>query len=280
MEFKQMSQIPLEEILQEPFAVPDDAIEFFRENGFVKLRRVLPEALLTYYADEITRLVFQLNDLHKIPLEERDTYQKAFLQVTNLWLHSEAVRKLTLSQRLGSIATALMGTRGVRLYHDQALYKEPGGGFTPWHVDQYYWPLASEKCCTVWIPLQPTDLDMGALAFAAETHRFEGGRNIKISDESEATISQLLHQHQFRIVQEPYELGEVSFHYGWTYHRAGPNRTTVPRKVMTVIYMDSEMRLKEPENDNQKIDRDAFCPDTNPGELIQTSLNPLIFQKD
>jgi ectoine hydroxylase-related dioxygenase (phytanoyl-CoA dioxygenase family) len=275
-----MAQIPLEEVLQQPFVVPDDAIEFFRVNGFIKLRRVLPEALLNYYAEEITRLVFQLNDLHKIPLEKRDTYQKAFLQVTNLWLHSEAVRKLTLSRRLGSIAAALMGTKGVRLYHDQALYKEPGGGFTPWHVDQYYWPLASEKCCTVWIPLQPTSLEMGALAFAAETHRFEGGRNIKISDESEAEISQLLRQHQFRIVQEPYEAGEVSFHYGWTFHRAGPNRTPIPRKVMTVIYMDSEMRLKEPENENQKIDRDAFCPDTKPGEIIQTSLNPLIFQTD
>jgi hypothetical protein len=46
---------------------------------------------------------------------------------------------------------------------------------------------------------------------------------------------------------------------------------------MTIIYMDVEMTLKEPENDNQKIDREAFCPNLNPGDLIATPLNPQIF---
>ena len=32
--------------------------------------------------------------------------------------------------------------------------------------------------------------------------------------------------------------GEVSFHSGWTFHRAEGNSTQHPRKVMTVIYMD------------------------------------------
>jgi len=31
-----------------------------------------------------------------------------------------------------------MGVQGVRLYHDQALIKEPGGKPTPWHQDYYY----------------------------------------------------------------------------------------------------------------------------------------------
>ena len=48
------------------------------------------------------------------------------------------------------IATELMQTDGARLYHDQALFKEAGGGITPWHADQYYWPLnrlANDKKC-------------------------------------------------------------------------------------------------------------------------------------
>ena len=43
---------------------------------------------------------------------------------------------------------------GVRVYHDQALNKEPGGGYTPWHCDGYYWPVKSEKIVTAWVPLQ------------------------------------------------------------------------------------------------------------------------------
>ena len=38
-----------------------------------------------------------------------------------------------------------MGVAGVRMYHDQALYKEPGGGITPWHVDQVYWPVSNNN---------------------------------------------------------------------------------------------------------------------------------------
>lgn len=47
---------------------------------------------------------------------------------------------------------------------------------------------------------------------------------------------------------EPYAAGDVSFHFGWTLHRAGPNTTSEPRKVHTVIYMDRDMRLAEPKN--------------------------------
>ena len=47
------------------------------------------------------------------------------------------------------IATQLLGCDGVRLWHDQALYKEPSGGFTPWHADQQYWPMASNLAVTL-----------------------------------------------------------------------------------------------------------------------------------
>ena len=47
-----------------------------------------------------------------------------------------------------------MQVEGVRFYADQALYKEPHGGYTPWHCDAFYWPLATDKAVTAWIPLQ------------------------------------------------------------------------------------------------------------------------------
>ena len=72
----------------------------------------------------------------KRKMEDRDTYGKAFLQIMNLWEVDEAVRKFTLAKRLAQIAADLMGVKNVRLYHDQALFKEAGGGHTPWHQDQ------------------------------------------------------------------------------------------------------------------------------------------------
>ncbi len=260
------------------YELSDKQIQSFKTNGFIKLQDVLSADVLDHYGMEITHKVLELNALN-IPMNERDTYQKAFLQVTNLWRQSELVKEFVFSKRLGKIAADLLEVNGVRMYHDQALYKEPQGGFTPWHVDQYYWPLASEKTCTVWIPLQRTSLEMGPLYFAAKSHQFSKGRELKISDESEEKIKAALAAAEFEIIQEPFELGEVSFHYGWTFHRAGPNITPLPRRVMTIIYMDKEMRLKAPENENQQIDSDAFCPGVQPGELIKTELNPILYER-
>jgi ectoine hydroxylase-related dioxygenase (phytanoyl-CoA dioxygenase family) len=176
------------------------------------------------------------------------------------------------------MAAELLGVRGVRLYHDQALYKEPGGGITPWHADQYYWPLSNANTVTVWIPLQATPLELGPLAFAVGSHKFEAGRELGISDESEKEISRSMREHNYPLHETPYELGEVSFHYGWTFHRAGRNVSDRPRAVMTIIYMDEDMRLAAPKNKNQQNDWDTWLPGAKIGEPIATPLNPLVYR--
>jgi hypothetical protein len=110
-------------------------------------------------------------------------------------------------------------------------------------------------------------------------------------------------------VAEPYAAGDVSFHLGWTLHRAGPNTTTLPRKVHTVIYMDRNgsqwiamdrngsrwiamdrdgsrwiamdrnMRLAEPRNAKQENDHRAWTPSTKVGEIMADPLNPVLLER-
>jgi len=248
----------------------------FAEHGFVKLKNVLSPATIAQYEPEITGKVIELNTQH-LPIEERDTYGKAFLQVMNLWQDSEQVLEFVSSPRLAKIAAALLGVKSVRLYHDQALYKESGGGVTPWHADQYYWPFATDRCVTVWIPLQETPMEMGPLAFAAGSHTFEHGRNLPISDESERVLQDALGEQAFPEVVEPYELGEVSYHLGWTFHHAAANRTGVPRRVMTIIYVDAEMQIAPPVNTFQETDLATWMPGNAAGELVSSPLNPVLY---
>ena len=262
-----------EAALDARYPIGEAEVAAYERDGFIKLKDVLPPALLEAYAREITERVLAIAP-ERTPAQEGETYRRAFLQVTNLWRESERVRRLVLAPRLGRIAADLMGVEGTRLYHDQALYKEPGGGITPWHADQYYWPLASDRCVTAWIPLQPTPVEMGALAFAVGSQRLEIGRDVPISDESEALLQDALARAGLEYSATAYDLGEVSFHAGWTFHRAGPNHTDRPRRVMTAIYMDRDMRLAEPVNDNQRADRAAFCPGIEVGEVIDSELNP------
>ncbi|NIR52169.1 phytanoyl-CoA dioxygenase family protein [candidate division KSB1 bacterium] len=260
------------------YPLTEEQIRFFREKGYIKLKNVLSPEVLEYYGKEITTQVLTLNEQDR-PMSQRTTYEQAFIQITNLWQKSELIKEFVMGERLASIAAELMGVKGVRLYHDQALYKEPGGGLTPWHADQYYWPLASEKTCTVWIPLQETSLEMGPLSFAEKSQNFAFGRDLKISDESQARIQKALSEQGFKHVVEPFDLGEVSYHYGWTFHTAGPNTGTDLRKIMTMIYIDMHMRLKEPSNENQKIDWQVFCPGVNVGEIIGSPLNPILYSE-
>lgn len=248
----------------------------FNRDGFVHLSGVLSAETIEEYEPTITAEVIRLNTQH-LPLAERDTYGRAFLQVTNLWRQNETVRRLVFSRRLAGIAARLLGVHAVRLYHDQALYKEPTGGHTPWHADQYYWPLSSDRCLTIWIPLQETGLEMGPLAFARGSHNFAFGRDLQISDESEARLEAAVSDQRFEDVVQPFALGDASFHRGWTFHHAGPNSGAQPRRVMTVIYLDADARITEPTNDAQVSDL-KFMPGAQVGEVPDTPLNPVLFE--
>lgn len=275
-----MPQLPeqIRHFLETPYPLTQAQIAFYEQYRFIKLKQVLNTETIAFFNEVISKQVAAMNQ-EQTALEERSTYGKAFLQLFNLWRENDLIKELVFSKRLGQLASELMQVDGVRLYHDQALFKEAGGGITPWHADQYYWPLSSDKTITVWIPLQATPLEMGPLEFSAGSHVIVAGRELEIGDESEEQIQKTLRVTDFEHVIEAFDIGEISFHSGWIFHRAGANVTDQMRKVMTVIYMDKDMVLKAPDNANQENDWKTWCPGAQIGAVIQTPLNELIYSK-
>ena len=268
----------ISDFLDTPYLLTNDQIEFYQKNQFIKLKEVLNTETIQFFNTIISKQVDEMNRI-ETALEDRTTYGKAFLQLFNLWCENTVIKELVFSKRIAKIAADLMQVAGVRLYHDQALFKEGGGGITPWHADQFYWPLSTDKTVTAWIPLQATPLEMGPLEFSAGSHTIVEGRELAISDESEAILQKKLRVTDFKHVIEPFDVGEISFHSGWIFHRAGANVTNEMRKVMTIIYMDKNMVLKSPENENQKIDWETWCPGAVIGEIINSPINPVLYAK-
>ena len=268
----------IQEILDTPYTLSQDQIDFYVKYQYIKLKQVIDVDTLQFFNEHISAQVDKMNQV-TTALEDRTTYGKAFLQLFNLWTENELVKSFVFSKRIAKIAADLMQVDGVRLYHDQALFKEAGGGITPWHADQYYWPLSSDKTVTAWIPLQETPLEMGPLEFSAASHAIVEGRELEIGDQSEEVLQKKLRVTDFQHIIEPFDVGEVSFHSGWVFHRAGANRTDQMRKVMTIIYMDRDMVLKNPDNINQQNDWETWSPGAKIGEIINTPLNPILYSK-
>lgn len=129
--------------IHSPYQLRQEQIRCYRESGFVRLPNVFDAATLAHYSPSVSLGVANAD---KTPLEEDSDYQKAFtqvlllcveclkaqillllhldllgnpaafnhpyvLQITNLWTKSKPVEEFVLGQKLGRIASQLMGVR-------------------------------------------------------------------------------------------------------------------------------------------------------------------------
>jgi ectoine hydroxylase-related dioxygenase (phytanoyl-CoA dioxygenase family) len=265
--------------MEDNYELTAEQIDSYQAKGHVLLRNVAKPNEIDLYEPVISHWVKELNN-HDKPLEERDTYGKAFIQVGNLWKMSEAVSRYTLARRFAKVAADLMGVEGVRIYHDQALFKEPGGGHTPWHQDQIYWPLDTDKTITMWMPLVPISEQVGSMTFASESNKIGFINKMAISDESHRTLAQYIDGKGFeQVTYGAMAAGDVTFHSGWTVHSAPGNPTETMRKVMTVIYYADGTRVATPDSNARRSDLAQWLPGCEPGGAAASPLNPLVYHR-
>ncbi|MEO8041363.1 MAG: phytanoyl-CoA dioxygenase family protein [Acidobacteriota bacterium] len=251
------------------------AAELWR-NGHVLVRGAAEGIDIAEHRNSIRDATLRLTSEDRA-IEVRDTYGKAFLQVTNLWHRGDTVKRFVFEKRFAQIAADLLGVEKVRLYHDQALFKEAGGGRTPWHQDKFYWPLDTDKMITMWMPLVDIDDAMGLIRFASGSHLDGPIESVEISDESEVIYTRYVAEKGFAISSpERMSAGDATFHLGWTIHSANENRSTKMREVMTVIYFADGARITEPTSKFQQADLDAWFPNRKPGDLADSDLSPIL----
>ncbi len=189
------------------------------------------------------------------------------------------MRRFVFGRRFAQIAARLMGARGVRLFHDQALFKEGSGGFTPWHQDQYYWPLDTDQTITMWMPLIDVTPDMGPMTFVSGSNHEGYLVPIAISDESEHYFDRLVRERGWRPTEPPsMAAGDATFHAGWTLHRAAPNTTGKVREVMTVIYFADGTHIS-PVTEGNAGDLRSLFPGLQPGDVAASPLTPLLYSE-
>jgi len=265
--------------LDDSFELSPQTVESFREHGHVVVRALASSEEVAAYRPGLVEAGQSRRYDHR-PLEERDTYGRAFVQMLNLWRADPVSKAFVFARRFAKVAAELLGVDAVRLYHDQALFKEPGGGHTPWHQDQVYWPLDTPATITLWMSLVPVDLEMGPMTFASGSHELGSVGDLVISDESDEEIARLVAERGLeRVSCGALAPGDASFHSGWTLHSAPPNVTQRMREAMTIIYYADGTRVGPIDHPARRFDRDTWLKGCEPGALAAGPLNPVLYDR-
>ena len=270
VEIDESTLAQIQDALSVPYKLSSDSIEQFGRDGYIKLKNVIdPEHL---------RLLRQR--INSILIDALGTESGlAFRSDEMMWLHDELVRHFVLSKRIAQIASELLGVQAVRLYHDNALSKEPGCGRTPWHYDYHHFPIDSLNVCTAWIPLQTIPSEMGPLAFAAGIESYKLVKDLpfnKFDSSYDKQLGQIFADNHIPVDDGRFDLGEISFHHTLSFHTAGANRTNESRMALATTYFEDGARLvSSPTMISGEFHK--FMPAIEPGDIINSEYNPVCY---
>ena len=258
----------IQEELSVPYELSSRAIDQFASDGYIKLKNIINPEHLKLLRHRINNIL--VNALGAEP-------GLAFRSDEMMWLRDELVRHFVLSKRIAQIASELLGVQAVRLYHDNALSKEPGCGRTPWHYDYHHFPIDSQNVCTAWIPLQPIPREMGPLAFATGMETYKLVKDLpfnKFDTSYDKQLSRIFSDNNIPVDDGSFDLGEISFHHTFSFHTAGENKTNESRMALATTYFEDGARLvSNPTMISGEFHK--FMPAIEPGDIINSAYNPV-----
>ena len=252
----------------------EDLKKRFNEEGYVVVRDLFEPSEIEFYREVIKEAIKERKHFDERVLKDRSDYEQSFTQCQNLWEDYVDIRKLTFDQRVCKIASKLLDTEAIRLWHDQALVKESGGRETDPHHDQPYWPIKETKTITAWIPLCDIDETNGQLGFYSGSHKIKDKKFINIFsgkvDENNflETANVSPDQISYQVMKE----GDVSFHHGLTFHRAKSNISNYDRIVHTAIFF-ADGCTRGDDKFHFSVDRSNI----KVGEKIDSDVTPIAF---
>ena len=246
----------------------------FKEEGFVVIRDLLEPSEVEFYREVVKEATTERKQYDERSLKDKSEYEQSFTQCQNLWEDYEEIRRLTFDQRITKIASELLDANAVRLWHDQALIKEPGGRETDPHHDQPYWPIKETDTVTAWIPLCDVGEKNGQLGFYSGSHKTKDQKFINIFsgkiDENDFLETSKLESD--KVSYQNLNIGDVSFHHGLTFHRAKPNNSNEERIVHTAIFF-ADGSTRGDDTFHFSVDR----PNIKVGDKIDSDVTPLAY---
>ena len=146
-----------------------DLAEAFHADGAVCLRGLFTADQILELERGIERNLREPSALAMVASRPEDPGW--FFEDFRNWDRIDEYRAIIFDSPLGAVASQLMRSAAVRLFHDHLLVKEPGTRQrTPWHQDQPYYNVDGTQTLSMWLPVDPVPRE-STLEFVAGSHR-------------------------------------------------------------------------------------------------------------
>ncbi len=259
--------------------VTEDQISEYQRNGFLVVRNFLDASELAHWQHTTQEAVDERLATKNGYYNQQDPdayYAQVFTQCVKLADSHAGMRELMFDPRLGEMAGTLAGVDGIRIWHDQALFKPPFGNPTGWHLDNPYWSFDSRRSISIWVALDDATLSNGCMWYipgSVHTATYDNaGIGMNIGD----LFKLYPLWREIDPVACPCPAGTAVFHNGLTAHGAGANMTNKPRRAMTCAYMPDGSTF----NGKKNILPEAYLETLRVGDLLNdNTINPLIWKK-
>jgi ectoine hydroxylase-related dioxygenase (phytanoyl-CoA dioxygenase family) len=259
-----------------------EQIDAYRRDGYVAQRNFLsPDEVATLKAAVLEAAAGTGKGKDKVDgagrslnSNKNDYYSKVFTQRLNLWRLNDTVKKFMLNSGIGKMLCDLEGVDGFRVWHDQALIKEPYGNPTAWHLDNPYWSFYSRHAVSIWIALEPATLENGCMWFVPGSQEKARYDNVAIGQHLAGLFDVYPEMTDTDPVAVPMQPGDCSFHNGLSAHGAGANMTRQRRIAMTCAYMPVGSTF----NGQQNILPKEYFDSLKKGDVLKNDdWNPVVY---
>lgn len=226
---------------EEPDVPTVDDVEFYRHHGYWISPVIIPDEVLDAAERGMAR--FYRGDLDSTGVHPKDWTPIVAAGLRKDDYASFCVEELGQLVRypsIGSTAGRLSGADGIRLWHDQLLYKPVDRGSLQanvgWHTDRQYWmSCTSAEMLTAWVPFHDVGPENGSVSFFDASHGWDV-TGLDFFSQDLASLERVARDQGFTPAVTPTTMkrGQVSFHHCRTVHGSGPNRGTAPRRSIAI----------------------------------------------
>jgi len=145
-------------------------INFYNSKGVVLLKNIISQSWLKKLETGVKK---NFKDPSKYKcVYERNKSKELFYDDYCNWQRISEYGDFLYNSEIGNIASELMKSKKVNIFHEHVLIKESGAKKkTPWHQDQSYYCVEGDQNVSFWIPLDKIH-KKNSPEFIAKSHKW------------------------------------------------------------------------------------------------------------